>query len=141
MPSVTFLGTRFDNLRIGGHKVEVAAEVWTSLDPGATTIDPILTISEVIDRISAAERYDCHVRKSSRLGQQRSTSKGRPAVNAKGQAGIALWLTVSSELPGISFGHVIDLPHFGRIFLGELKVEREPGNRSKGINDTVQAST
>src|SRR5260370_40815040 len=27
--------------------------------------------------------------------------------------------------PGISFGHVIALPDFGRIFLGELTVERK----------------
>ena len=27
--------------------------------------------------------------------------------------------------PGTSFGHVIDLPNFGRIFLGELTVERK----------------
>ena len=32
-------------------------------------------------------------------------------------------------------GHVIDLPHFGRIFLGELKVVRTPGDKGKGIYD------
>ena len=37
--------------------------------------------------------------------------------------------------PGKPFGHVIDLPHFGKIFLGELQVEREPGEPSKGKYD------
>ena len=32
--------------------------------------------------------------------------------------------------PGICFGHVIEVPHFGKIFLGELKVERKKPERS-----------
>jgi hypothetical protein len=32
---------------------------------------------------------------------------------------------------GTSFGHVIDVPHFGKIFLAELKVTREPSEDPK----------
>jgi hypothetical protein len=32
---------------------------------------------------------------------------------------------------GTSFGHVIDVPHFGKIFLAELKVTREPSKDPK----------
>jgi hypothetical protein len=39
---------------------------------------------------------------------------------------------------GTSFGHVIDVPHFGKIFLAELRVERKAGNPGKGIYDTYE---
>ena len=63
--------------------------------------------------------------------------KGRPALNGSGKLECSLISSVAGA-PGISFGHVIDLPHFGKIFLGELKVEREPGNPSKGIYDAYK---
>jgi hypothetical protein len=36
---------------------------------------------------------------------------------------------------GTSFGHVIDVPHFGKIFLAELKVTREPSKNPKSEAD------
>jgi hypothetical protein len=39
---------------------------------------------------------------------------------------------------GTSFGHVIDVPHFGKIFLAELRVQRKPGDPGKQIYDTYE---
>jgi len=60
--------------------------------------------------------------------------KGRPALNGSGQLECSVVSGVEGA-PGTPFGHVIDLPHFGKIFLGELQVERKPGNPTTGIND------
>jgi hypothetical protein len=43
--------------------------------------------------------------------------------------------------PDISFGHVIDLPHFGKIFLGELTVDRENGKPAVSKDEPPKPET
>src|SRR4029077_9815410 len=43
--------------------------------------------------------------------------------------------------PGIPFGHVIDLPHFGKIFLGELTVTRELGKSVTAKSNDAEPDT
>ena len=43
--------------------------------------------------------------------------------------------------PGIPFGHVIDLPHFGKIFLGELTVTRELGKPATAKSNNAEPDT
>jgi len=60
--------------------------------------------------------------------------RDRPVLNGDGKLSCSLINRVQGS-PGTSFGHVIDLPHFGKIFLGELEVTRRPGNPAKGVYD------
>src|SRR5712692_9134116 len=55
VPSVTFLGTRFDNMRIGGHKVEVERSL-DILGPRRDDDRSYFDDEEVLDRI--AKQYD-----------------------------------------------------------------------------------
>lgn len=132
VPSVTFLGTRFDNLRIGGHKVEVERSL-DILGPRNEDDRSYFEDRDVLDRIS--QQYE-KIAKAENLPDWAATEypKGRPALNGSGQLECSVVSGVKGA-PGTPFGHVIDLPHFGKIFLGELKVEREPGNPTKGQND------
>jgi hypothetical protein len=132
VPSVTFLGTRFDNLRIGGHKVEVERSL-DILGPRHDDDRSYFEDREVLDRIS--KQYET-IAKAENLPDWAASEypKGRPALNGSGQLECSLVSGVQGA-PGTPFGHVIDLPHFGKIFLGELKVEREPGNPTKGVYD------
>ena len=132
VPSVTFLGTRFDNLRIGGHKVEVERSL-DILGPRSEDDQSYFDNREVLDRIS--QQYET-IAKAKNLPDWAASEypKGRPALNGSGQLECSVVSGVKGA-PGTPFGHVIDLPHFGKIFLGELKVEREPGNPSKGVYD------
>jgi hypothetical protein len=126
VPSVTFLGTRFENLRISGHKVEVDRHL-DILGPKPAKRKSYLDDSGVLGRIShqyaginkakglpkwACDRY-CWDRKAVQSGTM-CCSLVRSVEGA----------------PGIAFGHVIEVPHFGKIFLGELKVERKKPERS-----------
>jgi hypothetical protein len=132
VPSVTFLGTRFDNLRIGGHKVEVERGL-DILGPKPADDESYFDNRDVLDRIT--QQYE-----------KIATAKGlpdwaseeypadRPVLNGDGKLSCSLINRVEGA-PGTSFGHVIDLPHFGKIFLGELEVTRTPGNPAKGIYD------
>jgi hypothetical protein len=132
VPSVTFLGTRFDNLRIGGHKVEVERSL-DILGPRSDDDQSYFDNREVLDRIS--QQYET-IAKAKNLPDWAASEypKGRPALNGSGQLECSVVSGVKGA-PGTPFGHVIDLPHFGKIFLGELKVEREPGNPTKGVYD------
>jgi hypothetical protein len=135
VPSVTFLGTRFENLRIGGHKVEVertldilgpkpAGDKSYFDDPGVQS-----RISLQYDKIATAEGHP-------ELAAA-AYPKGRAGVMGSGELQCSLVSGVTGA-PGTSFGHVIDVPHFGKIFLAELRVERKPGNPGKGIYDTYE---
>ena len=130
VPSVTFLGPRFDNLRIGGHKVEVERSL-DILGPRREDDRSYFEDEEVLDRIS--KQYDrIALAKDLPEWASRDYPKARPAVNGSLQCSVVDGV---HGTPGASFGHVIDLPHFGKIFLGELRVDRECGNPNKGIND------
>jgi hypothetical protein len=135
VPTVTFLGTRFDNLRIAGHKVDVERNL-DILGSKPVDDESYFDNSGVLDRIS--QQYE-RIATAMHLPEWASKEypRGRPVVNGNGALECSLVNSVEG-CPGTSFGHVIDLPHFGRIFLGELKVERQPGNPSKGIYDSYK---
>lgn len=137
VPEVTFLGTRFDNLRIAGHKVEVD-RCLDILGPKPAEDESYFDNGGVLDRI--AEQYE-RIATADELPDWASEEypKGRAALNGNGALECSLVNRVMGA-PKFSFGHVIDLPHFGKIFLGELKIARELGNPSKGIYDGYRFS-
>jgi hypothetical protein len=132
VPSVTFLGTRFENLRIGGHKVEVERNL-EILGPKPAGDKSYFEDSGVQSRI--ADQYN---KIANAVGLPDSVAqefpKGRPALIGNGELQCSLVNSVSGA-PGTPFGHVIDVPHFGKIFLGELKVTREPAKNPKSEHD------
>ena len=132
VPSVTFLGTRFDNLRINGHKVEVERHL-EILGAKPKSQKSYFDDEGVLLRL--AQQYDeiSHV-----VGLPDWASRryhfDRAAMQQQGKAECSLVRRIKGA-PDFSFGHVIDLPHFGRIFLGELIVDRENGNPAASKDD------
>ena len=136
VPSVTFLGTRFENLRIGGQKIEVEE----NLEILGTRPD-----ESYFDDTAVTGRISQQYREISKDGlpdwTRQQYPKDRAVVQEIGKGGRQMQCSLVdgvSKAPGTSFGHVIDLPHFGKIFLGELKVVRTAGNASKGEYDTYK---
>ncbi len=132
VPSVTFLGTRFENLRIGGHKVAVeraldiigpkpAGDKSYFEDPGVQS-----RISLQYDKIATAEGHP-------ELAAA-AYPKGRAGAMGSGELQCSLVSGVTGA-PGTSFGHVIDVPHFGEIFLAELRLTRELAKNPKSECD------
>jgi hypothetical protein len=138
VPSVTFLGTRFENLRIDGQRVEVERNL-EILGPRHDNDLSYFDDPGVVNRISQQYREISKDGLPDWTREQYPTS--RAVVQDLGQGRRQMQCSLINgvaKAPGISFGHVIDLPHFGKIFLGELKVEREPGNTSKGLYDSYK---
>ncbi len=127
VPEVSFLGTRFENLRIGGHKVELDTNLDilgsrlvedTSYFDNQTVMDRMAQQYENLGKADyfpdwARERYP-------RDSEGWKPKNGNPSVDI---AKCSLVNRVNSSQK--SFGHVIDVPHFGKFFLGELTVRRK----------------
>jgi len=139
VPSVTFLGTRFDNLRIGGHKVEIVPALkivgTRSADDTSYFDDPEVKnrFAQQYETISTHPELTDEVRRFFPKG-------GQPWLQKNGNVS-SMSCSLIDNVKGIDqahgspFGHVIDVPHFGRIYLGELKINREAGNPAKQVND------
>jgi len=123
VPHVTFLGTRFVNLRIGGHKVDVDHDLHI-LGPKPARDKSYLEDAGVLSRMS---HQVANIRKVKNLPEWAHEHFQRDKAIAKreGRATCSLVRGIHGA-PGTSFGHVIDLPNFGKIFLGELTVQCKP---------------
>jgi hypothetical protein len=121
VPTVTFLGSRFENLKIAGELIE-----------------PLMNPDICDQKPSKQERFLVEDKDFlSRVAEQRGNitkAKGVPqwaaeryhwkpeSVKSRAHVECSIVTGLKKPYPG-SFGHVIDVPHFGRIFLGGLRVD------------------
>jgi hypothetical protein len=129
VPTVSFLGTRFVNLRINGHKVEpeMQLEVLGAKPPADDT--SYLDDNKVRDNVS--KHYERIRRVKELVDWTKDDSHcWNQDIPHYGAMKCSLVSEIDRGVPGIPFGHVIDLPHFGKIFLAELTVTREPAKPS-----------
>jgi hypothetical protein len=123
VPTISFLGTRFENLRIAGHPVDLDL----GLDIlGAPPADdkPYTGDVDLLSRISS--QYD-YIRKQEQLPaelgeryNQLSSTLGSPeAVEC------SLVNRATGNFPGLPFGHVIYIPNFGTVTLARLSLRHE----------------
>jgi len=133
VPSVTFLGTRFENLRIGGKDVNPV------LDLGICGAKPdndglyiqdasfLGRVSQQYAQINSAsgvpaalqQRYNAALLNPATIQAQMQAASGqgdKPAIECSLVDGVA------SDVTGSAFGHVIVVPGFGTVSLAELTV-------------------
>jgi len=142
VPTVTFLGTRFENLRIAGHKIEPELNLDIcgprSSDDRRYIEDAVFLkrVSEQYARINSAktlpdwarERYHWPPRDFSKDRQlcdkaRKDKNEGRPEGEKPKVECSLVNSTGAQAVPGTSFGHVLEVPDFGKIFLAELTVD------------------
>jgi hypothetical protein len=123
VPSISFLGTHFENLRIAGHPVDLSMDL-DIVGPRPENDTAYSKDSGFIDRVKAQyghileqqqpppELHEKYNLLSKSLG-------GREAVEC------SLVNRASGGYPGLCFGHVITVPHFGRITLAKLTLHHE----------------
>ena len=127
VPTVSFLGSRFENLRISGHPVRL------DLDPdllGAKPANdqPYTSDAAFIERVKS-QRNQILSAKGLPAEIAQRYNQG-PLVSQKTESGLqesvecSLVNHAEGGYPGQSFGHVIDVPNFGKIYLGVLRVEQ-----------------
>ncbi len=127
-PSVSFLGTRYENLRIAGFPVEI------DLDLSFVGGRPVNDVhyhhdSEFRGRVSAqCERLRATGGLPPHIGQRYS---GEPFTTDEGEVlEFSLVNKLSGRFPGTVYGHVAHVPNFGEIALATVKLA--PGHYHDG---------
>ena len=122
VPTVTFLGTRFENLRIAGHQLKLDLDL-DMLGSKPKKDAGYLSDREFQERVTA-QRKRLKGQKNlpadiANYYGQASSSAGKP-----GPIKCSLVNQVEGGYPGRSFGHAIDVPNFGKIYLATLCVKQ-----------------
>ena len=143
VPRVTFLGTRFENLQIGGYPVEVELDLGICGDKPDDD-RPYLADGGFLGRVQGqlrgmkdtkgfpaglAKDYEARIThiddlKSRTNGGAKGKRNGYPKVQCSLVKSIA-----PIPIPGVkTFGNLIFIPNFGTIALGELEVGIGPAH-------------
>jgi hypothetical protein len=131
VPTYSFLGTRFENLRIAGHPVELDLDL-DILGSGPANDAPYTTDAVLKNRISSqyktiCEHPDLPADLHERYNQLSSTLGSSEEVEC------SLVNRAAGSYPGLCFGHVITVPNFGKITLAKLRLKHEDFNQDTGI--------
>jgi hypothetical protein len=133
VPTVHFLGTRFENLRIAGHPVNIDIHPDPSFlgekppDDGPYTRQPSL-----LERLE--KQFQC-IRDSKGVPDCIVQRYNGVTTNPDGSETIECSLVNSAEgpYPGLCHGHVIDVPGFGKIHLAVLKIVHSDYDKEKHV--------
>ncbi len=130
VPAVTFLGTRFENLRIAGHTVKVDLDL--NILGGKPKNDASYTSNRDFIKRIAAQRD--HIQSQKNVPTDISTRYNRlPAITAKqGKIECSLVNQTEGGFPGRCFGNAIDVPNFGKIHLATLTLEQSDFETATG---------
>lgn len=124
IPDITFLGTRFDNLRIAGHPVRLDLDL-EFFGAKPENDDPWSKSRGLRERVTA----QCEpILRQSNLPAEIAERYNRLPSNPGSQESIECSLVQRAEgsYPGRTFGHVIDIPHFGRVYLATVRLVETP---------------
>jgi len=132
VPTVTFLGTRFENLQIAGHRVEIDLNRDLFAEKPADDA-PHSRHSRFRDFLN--EQYKTF-RGQTNLPAEIAERYNRLPTNSGPQEPIECSLVQRAEgsYPGRTFGHVIDIPHFGRVYLATVRLVETEYKDSEGTH-------
>jgi hypothetical protein len=119
VPEVTFLGTRFEGLKIAGHPVHV------KLDTGFLGTKPANDGTYGSDKTFRKRVNDQRTEICKGAPPEIKSRYNQLPSNPNPQETIECSLVqhVEGSWPGTPHGHVIDIPHFGKVYLAVLRVE------------------
>ncbi|HUH62645.1 MAG TPA: hypothetical protein VLZ50_06595 [Terracidiphilus sp.] len=122
VPEISFLGTRFENLRIAGHPVTLDLDL-NHFGSKPENDAPYTKSPGFLDRVS---RQHEQVRKHTNLLQellQRYTGVS-PTTREPEGVECSLVSQAGGGFPGDCHGHVIHIPHFGTLCLATVRLEQ-----------------
>lgn len=125
IPSISFLGTRFENLRIAGHPVELEFDQ-DIFGPKPANDLPYTQDAGFVSRVS--RQYD-RIRQNKNLPVKLQERYNRlsSTLGNSGEVECSLINQVAGFIPGPGsiYGNVITIPGFGSITLAKLTVKHE----------------
>jgi len=146
VPKVTFLGTRFENLRVGGYPVEVKLDLEICGDKPKGD-KPYLAEGGFLDRVrrqlerianakglpeGLEQEYDSKI---TNINDLKKSANGRTNGRCKLQCSLVKSIG-RIPIPGVkTFGNIIFIPDFGTVSLAEVEVGL--GSRSNGSSESM----
>lgn len=138
VPAITFLGSQFVNLRIAGHLVEVELD-WDILRDHTGGKQPVTKHDGFLRCIG--ERLGI-IRDHKDAPQEAKTRyDAKPSPMEGGGEKIEFSLVKSIKgypFPDKCFGHVIDIPHFGQLYLAMVTIEHTKEEKGVYTETTVE---
>lgn len=123
IPSVSFLGSRFENLRIAGHLVELDLDL-NILGPKPEKDTPYTRHEGPLSRIrNQYERILGHGHLPGDLAEQ--YNRLNATLGNAETLECSLVNQAFGRYPGLSFGHKLRIPDFGEIALAKLTLDHE----------------
>lgn len=134
VPQVSFLGTRFENLRIAGHPVHLESDL-NVLGAKPEGDAPYATHPPVVARVK--EQYG-HILGREDLSDELKEIYNQLSSKLGAPEGVECSLVRRAwgDYPGVSFGNVIYVPDFGTITLARLQVTHEEYEATEDKPDT-----
>jgi hypothetical protein len=144
VPHITFLGTRFENLRIAGHKVELDLDC-DFLGPRSGDDSPYTGNRDLLEKIAAQTRLAegieaCPEDDIEGYYEDVRDTDDPDVENPEYAESLDASLVTNSGFaedgdsqPGQCFNHVIDVPNFGKVYLAHLRVKHENFKKDTGI--------
>lgn len=131
VPSVSFLGSRFENLRIAGHPVELDLDL-TILGSKPENDGPYTRHEGALGR--ARQQYE-RILGHGHLPEDLAEQYNRLKATLGGAETLECSLVnqASGRYPGLSFGHKVRVPDFGEITLAKLTVLQEDPHPNSNI--------
>jgi hypothetical protein len=137
VPSIKFLGTRFENLCIAGFPLTVEMNL-NILGEKPANDAHYSHDSGVVERVG--KQYT-HLLGHSDLPADLRERYNQLSSNLRGAETVECYLVnqVSGSFPGRSYGHIIDIPDFGKVILGKVTVTTNPatGGAATATKTTV----
>ncbi|HKW18559.1 MAG TPA: hypothetical protein VJO35_13715 [Terriglobales bacterium] len=124
-PTVTFLGTQFQNMMIGGCSVDVVLN--RNLCQQALGSDgfPKTCLFEDQQFLATVEKQyrDMSAIKNAPAWVRERYAWDNAQRERRGNVVCSVVSRVEKDFPGSAFGNVLEIPGFGKVFLGELLVD------------------
>jgi hypothetical protein len=142
VPRISFLGTRFENLRIAGHPVELEWDLKILGDKPANDYaysrheSVLQRVKQLVEGIGDPNALPPEV--GGQYNRLSSSLRSPEAIEC------SLVKKVWGGYPGFTFGHIIRVPDFGTIELAKLTLKHEhfgrPGHYNEDPNVPEQAT-
>jgi hypothetical protein len=137
VPKVTYLGTNFYNLRIGGYPIQVNLDL--DLLEGMPEKDAAYTRHEgfmgrVAERVGSIRGYGNKLPEAiaERYGRDPKASYLRQWEGGESTE-FPLVKSIEGTFPGKAFGNALEIPNFGRVFLGTVRIEHTDPDKGNDI--------
>jgi hypothetical protein len=140
VPHVTFLGSQFHNLRIGGYPVEVELDL-DLFDPDKHDCKLAFTRNEAfLQRL--ADRVNIFRTGAGNISAdlQKRYGRGPFTGNGKECTEFSIVKAIRTNAPWKPIGNVFDIPQFGQVHLGVVRIEHSDHEEQTPKTTVVEVS-